>query len=79
MGSYYSVGAPSASAGFLMQPESKIKIGTAALYASLEHTSWTYITYEASIGLQAGTSFELGGGDLLSFGVEHNIGALWAD
>jgi len=43
------------------------------LYGSLEVTSWTYATYEASIGLQAGNSFDLGLVDSLSFTHEPSI------
>jgi hypothetical protein len=60
MGVYKTVAAPTLTAGFLVQPESRIMMGTVALYGSLEVASWTYATYEASIGLQAGTSFDIG-------------------
>lgn len=73
MGVYKTVASPSLSEGFLVQPESKIVMGTTALYGSLEVTSWTYATYEASIGLQAGTSFELGSVDSLGFTHEPSI------
>ena len=60
MGTYYTPSSPTVTAGFFVKPEGAIKVGTQTLYGSLETTSWTYTTYEASIGLQAGKSFELG-------------------
>lgn len=68
---YYTHSAPTASAGFLMMAESQLKIGTAALYGSLETSSWTYGTYKASIGLKAGASFDVGVVSSLGF----NLGA----
>lgn len=73
MGTYLTVSAPTTSLGHLVQPESKIILGTSPLYGSLEVTSWTYATYEASIGLQAGNSFDLGLVDSLSFTHEPSI------
>jgi len=35
-------------------------IGYNALYASLETTTWAYATYEASVGMDAGTFFDVG-------------------
>lgn len=48
------------TSGLLMRAETCILVGTARLYDALEVSSWTYATYEASIGLQAGQSFNLG-------------------
>lgn len=48
-------------------------MGTAALYGALETSSWTYTTYEASIGLDGGSSFELGLVDSLGFTHEPSI------
>jgi len=59
-GTYYTVSAPTVTAGFFVKPESQMRIGTTSLYGSLDVTSWAYSTYEASIGLQAGTSFDVG-------------------
>jgi hypothetical protein len=73
MGVYKTVAAPTLTAGFLVQPESRIMMGTVALYGSLEVASWTYATYEASIGLQAGTSFDIGLVDSLGFTHEPSI------
>lgn len=73
MGVYKTVAAPVLTAGFLMQPESRILLGTTELYGSLEVTSWTYATYEASIGLQAGSSYGLGLVDSLGFTHEPSI------
>jgi len=73
MGAYKEVTAPTLVAGFLVQPESRILIGTGALYASLETTSWTYATYEASIGLDGGSSFDVGLVDSLGYTHEPSI------
>lgn len=59
-GTYYSVSAPTVTAGFMVKPETQMRIGTLSLYSSLEVTSWAYATYEASIGLQSGNSFDVG-------------------
>lgn len=67
MGTYKTVASPTSSAGFLVQPESRIMMGTAALYGALETSTWTYATYEASIGLDAGSSFDIGLVDSLGF------------
>ena len=60
MATYYSPSAPTVTAGFFLKPEGAIKIGTENKYGSLDVSSWTYTTYEASIGLQSGKNFELG-------------------
>lgn len=72
-GTYYTVAAPTATKGFLFQAESQVRIGTSALYGSLETTSWTYATYEASIGLVNGNSYDVGLLDSLSFTHEPTI------
>jgi len=59
-GTYVTPSAPTVSAGFFLKPEGAIRVGTLPLYDALEVSSWTYTTYEASIGLQDGKSFELG-------------------
>jgi hypothetical protein len=59
-GTYYAVGAPTVVAGFIVRPETKMLIGTQALYDSLEHTSFPYASYEVSIGLKSGQSFDVG-------------------
>lgn len=61
MATYYSPAAPTVTAGFFVSAESAVKIGTLNLYGSLENSSWVYTTYQASIGLQAGKSTDLGG------------------
>lgn len=66
-GTYYSPSAPVVAEGFLLQPESRILLGTEYLHGSLDITSWTYATYTASIGLQAGKSLDLGSLDSLGF------------
>lgn len=60
MATYYTPAAPTVTGGFFLKPEGRILVGTSSLYGSLETTSWTYTTYEASIGLDAGQFFELG-------------------
>jgi len=59
-GTYYTVSAPTITAGFFVKPETRMCIGTNALYASLDNTSWTYVTYEASIGMRTGLFFDVG-------------------
>lgn len=59
-GTYYTVSAPTIVAGFLVRAESAMKIGTSALYGALDTTTWVYSTYEASVGLAAGQSFDVG-------------------
>jgi hypothetical protein len=54
MGTYYSPAAPTVEEGFLLQPESRVVLGDAYLYGSLETSSWTYASYTASIGLDSG-------------------------
>jgi hypothetical protein len=61
MGTYYTPAAPTITAGFFVKAEDKILIGTSELYGALDVTSWTYSTYEISIGLEGGQSFEVGG------------------
>jgi len=70
MATYYTPSAPTITAGFFLKPEGAIKIGTSNLYGSLETSSWVYSTYEASIGLQAGQSVEIGGVADLSWSYE---------
>jgi hypothetical protein len=67
MATYYTPSAPTVNEGFLLQPESRVLLGTQYLYGSLEVSSWTYATYTASIGLQAGQSIDLGGLESLGF------------
>lgn len=67
MGTYYSPSAPTVAEGFLLQPESRVLLGTEYLHGSLEVSTWTYTTYTASIGLQAGKAIDLGLLDALSF------------
>lgn len=59
-GTYYTVSAPNVVPGLLVRAESAVKIGTSALYGSLDTTTWVYSTYEASVGLASGQSFDLG-------------------
>lgn len=69
VGTYFTTGSPTVLAGMLIQAESRVRVGTSRLYGSLEVSSAMYSTYEASIGLQAGNSFDLG--ELNSLGLEH--------
>ena len=57
-GSYITPSSVSDTTGLLLKPETAVEVGTGRLYASLETTSWTYATYNISIGLSA--SFQLG-------------------
>lgn len=68
-GNYFTTASPSVLAGLMLQSETRVRVGTARLYGSLEVSSDLYTTYEASIGLQAGASFDLG--ELDSLGLEH--------
>lgn len=54
MATYYTPAAPTVEEGFLLQPESRVVLGDAYLYGSLETSSWTYASYTASIGLDSG-------------------------
>lgn len=67
VGTYFTTGAPSDALGFMIQAESRVRMGTAYLYGSLEVTSWTYTTYGASIGLQAGKAIDFGQVESLGF------------
>lgn len=59
-GTYYTVAAPTVTAGFFVRPETSMRIGTLAKYGALDVSSWTYTAYEVSVGLQAGNSFDVG-------------------
>lgn len=69
VGSYFTTASPVVLAGLVVQSETRVRIGTARLYGSLEVTSLPYTTYQASIGLVAGNSFDLG--EVASLGFEH--------
>jgi len=69
MATYYTPASPTVATGFLLQPESRVLLGTQYLYGSLEVASWTYTTYTASIGLQSGKGIDLG--TLESLGFSH--------
>jgi hypothetical protein len=58
---------PTTQLGYFVRPESKVKLGTGSLWAALDNTSYLYTTYEASIGLQAGETIEIGSLNALSF------------
>lgn len=58
---------PTTQLGYFVRPESKVKIGKSSLWGSLEITSYMYTVYQASIGLQAGQSIEIGSLNALSF------------
>lgn len=60
MGTYYTVAIPTVTPGFFVRPETRMLIGTEEKYGALEVTSWTYTTYEVSIGMQAGKHFDVG-------------------
>lgn len=67
VGTYYTTAGPSDALGFMLQAESRVRLGTEKLYGALETTSWTYSTYEASIGLKAGKAIDLGQVESLGF------------
>ncbi len=67
VGSYFTTGGPTDALGYMVQAESRVRVGTEQLYGSLEVSSWTYATYGASIGLQAGKSIDLGQVSSLGF------------
>lgn len=59
--------APQDQLGYLVQVESRVRMGTAKLWGALESTSWTYATYSASIGLQTAKSIDMGQVQSLAF------------
>lgn len=67
MGTYYTPSAPTVTEGLLLQPESRVLLGDAYLYGSLETTSFTYTTYTAPIGLASGHGIDLGALESLGF------------
>lgn len=69
VGTYFTTASPVVVAGLVMQSETRVRVGTSRLYSSLETTSLMYTTHEASLGLLAGQSFDLG--ELSSLGFEH--------
>ncbi len=66
VGTYFTTAGPASIEGLLVQMETRLRIGTSRLYGSLETTSWTYTTYEASVGLSA--SWDVG--QVASLGLE---------
>jgi hypothetical protein len=67
VGSYYTTQGPQPNLGYLLQAESRVLLGTENLWGSLETSSWVYSTYEASVGLKAGTFVDLGLVESLGF------------
>ncbi len=67
VGSYFTTAAPTDALGYLVQSETRVRMGTESLYGSLEVTSWAYTTYEASIGLQDAKAVDFGQVESLSF------------
>lgn len=67
VGTYFTTGAPTDALGYMVQAETRVRLGTEYLYGSLETTSWTYTTYGASIGLKAGKAIDFGQVESLSF------------
>lgn len=67
MATYYTPASPVTTEGYFVSPESRVLIGNANMYGSLEVSSWTYSTYGASIGLQSGTGIDVGELESLSF------------
>lgn len=68
-GTYYSPSAPTTSEGYFLQPETRVMVGTLYAWGSLEVTSFSYSSYTASIGLQAGKGIDLG--ELASISFSH--------
>lgn len=68
MTSYFTGGDPQVLAGVLMQSGTRVRVGTARLYGSLETTSPAYIALNTPIGLTE-NSVDLG--ELASLGFEH--------
>ncbi len=68
-GTYFTTAGPTVLAGLVVQSEARVRVGTSRLYQSLETTSALYTAYEASIGLSAGNSFDLG--ELTALGFEY--------
>lgn len=75
-GTYFTTGSPTDALGYMLQAETRVRIGTSYLYGSLETTSWTYTTYGASIGLKAGNAIDLGQVESLSFSHKPSFEAL---
>lgn len=69
VGSYFTTASPTVLAGLVMQSETRVRVGTQRLWASLEVLSVMYTAYTASVGLQTANSFDLG--ELTSLGFEH--------
>lgn len=67
VGTYFTTSGPQDSLAFMIQAESRVRMGTQKLYGSLEVASWTYATYEASIGLQNGKAIDVGQVESLGF------------
>lgn len=67
VGTYFTTGGPVGALGYMLQAESRVRLGTEYLYGSLETSSWTYSTYGASIGLQAGKAIDFGQVESLGF------------
>ncbi len=67
VGTYFTTAGPADALGYMIQAESRVRLGTEYLYGALETTSWTYSTYGASIGLKAGKSVDFGQVESLGF------------
>lgn len=67
VGTYFTTAGPTDALGFMVQSESRVRLGTETLYGALETSSWTYTTYEASIGLASGKAIDFGQVESLSF------------
>lgn len=76
VGTYFTTAAPTDSLGYMIQAESRVRIGTENLYGSLETTSWTYTTYGTSIGLKAGKAIDMGQVESLGFTHQPSFEAL---
>jgi hypothetical protein len=67
VGTYFTTGSITESLGFMIQAESRVRLGTEYLFGALETSSWTYSTYGTSIGLKAGKAIDFGQVESLGF------------
>lgn len=68
-GAYFTTAGPTILTGIMMQSETRVRVGTARLWGSLEVSSAAYGAYMASIGLRDGFCWDLG--LLASLSFEH--------
>ena len=59
-GTYLTPCTVDATEAMLVQAETCVQVGSSRLYGALDTTSYTYLTYGISIGLESGQGFQLG-------------------